>query len=102
MAVLTWHAGPLCTASVVAGSAVPVGGWLVGVFHPDPRRARENGGRRRAVDVSPVEENMATDAHRGLTRRRFLQGLGTATAALPLVTTLWRDGQAATTGTSSA
>jgi xanthine dehydrogenase YagT iron-sulfur-binding subunit len=39
---------------------------------------------------------MATDAHRGLTRRRFLQGLGTATAALPFVTTLWRHGQAAT------
>jgi xanthine dehydrogenase YagT iron-sulfur-binding subunit len=39
---------------------------------------------------------MATDAHRGITRRKFLLGLGTASAALPLVTTLWRDGQAAT------
>lgn len=42
------------------------------------------------------EKNMATDVRRGLTRRRFLQGLSTATAAWPLVTSLWRDGQAAT------
>jgi aerobic-type carbon monoxide dehydrogenase small subunit (CoxS/CutS family) len=39
---------------------------------------------------------MLADARRGLTRRRFLQGLSTATAAWPMVTTLWRDGQAAT------
>ncbi len=38
---------------------------------------------------------MATESHRGITRRKFLQGLGTTTAGLPLVTTLWHDGQAA-------
>jgi xanthine dehydrogenase YagT iron-sulfur-binding subunit len=42
------------------------------------------------------EEKMATETLRGITRRKFLQGLGTATAGLPLATTLWHDGQAAT------
>src|SRR5262245_10020471 len=32
----------------------------------------------------------------GMTRRKFLKGVGTATTGWPVVTTLWRDGQAAT------
>jgi xanthine dehydrogenase YagT iron-sulfur-binding subunit len=39
---------------------------------------------------------MANATHGGLTRRRFLKGVGTTTAAWPLVTTLERDVQAAT------
>jgi xanthine dehydrogenase YagT iron-sulfur-binding subunit len=39
---------------------------------------------------------MANYRHRGITRRSFLQGLGTTSAAMPFVTTLWRNGQAAT------
>jgi aerobic-type carbon monoxide dehydrogenase small subunit (CoxS/CutS family) len=39
---------------------------------------------------------MAEHSRYGISRRRFLQGLGTATAGLPLVTTLQREGQAAT------
>jgi xanthine dehydrogenase YagT iron-sulfur-binding subunit len=44
---------------------------------------------------SHKEEDMANHTGHGVTRRRFLQGLGVATAGLPLVTTLERDGQAA-------
>jgi len=39
---------------------------------------------------------MANATYSGLTRRRFLTGVGTTTAAWPLVTTLRRDVQAAT------
>jgi hypothetical protein len=39
---------------------------------------------------------MGASAGDGLTRRRFIQGLGTTLAGLPLVTTVWRDGQAGT------
>ena len=38
---------------------------------------------------------MAHHTRHGVTRRRFLQGLGVATAGLPLVNPLERDGQAA-------
>ena len=38
---------------------------------------------------------MANHTGHGVTRRRFLQGLGVATAGLPLVNSLERDGQAA-------
>jgi aerobic-type carbon monoxide dehydrogenase small subunit (CoxS/CutS family) len=40
---------------------------------------------------------MPNVARRGITRRKFLKGVGTATAGWPVVTTLWRDSQAATT-----
>ena len=39
---------------------------------------------------------MAKATHHGMTRRKFLQGVGTATTGWPVVTTLWRDSQAAT------
>jgi aerobic-type carbon monoxide dehydrogenase small subunit (CoxS/CutS family) len=39
---------------------------------------------------------MGSSAGGGITRRRFIQGLGTASAGLPLVTTLWRHSYAVT------
>src|SRR6266568_1525793 len=44
---------------------------------------------------SRKENDMANHTGHGVTRRRFLQGLGVATAGLPLVNSLERDGQAA-------
>jgi xanthine dehydrogenase YagT iron-sulfur-binding subunit len=39
---------------------------------------------------------MVNATRHGTTRRKFLKGVGTATTGWPVVTTLWRDGQAAT------
>jgi hypothetical protein len=39
---------------------------------------------------------MANATRHGMTHRKFLQGVGTTTTGWPVVTTLWRDGQAAT------
>src|ERR687887_1439727 len=54
----------------------------------------------RSASVPPMgclEEPMANATHHRMTRRKFLQSVGTATAGWPVVTTIWqRDGQAAT------
>src|SRR5438093_706505 len=53
-------------------------------------------GRSVPASMGCLEEHMANATHSGLTRRRFLTGVGTTTAAWPLVTTLRRDVQPAT------